>query len=118
GESSQNDYSDIEALEKQTTRQKETTKSTSSGEANQYAVEIWQGPHETTAGEEAVYRKYREEVDTYRRRLAKTIEKVLDHKRNAPAQNLLAGALRLRSEEHTSELQSRFDLVCRLLLEK
>src|SRR5437868_10181721 len=26
--------------------------------------------------------------------------------------------LMLRSEEHTSELQSRFDLVCRLLLEK
>src|SRR5437868_10665577 len=25
---------------------------------------------------------------------------------------------KLRSEEHTSELQSRFDLVCRLLLEK
>src|SRR5207249_9793060 len=28
------------------------------------------------------------------------------------------GAWPLRSEEHTSELQSRFDLVCRLLLEK
>src|SRR5207249_9268506 len=27
-------------------------------------------------------------------------------------------AKRERSEEHTSELQSRFDLVCRLLLEK
>src|SRR5207249_9820066 len=27
-------------------------------------------------------------------------------------------ALNVRSEEHTSELQSRFDLVCRLLLEK
>src|SRR2546421_7775432 len=27
-------------------------------------------------------------------------------------------AARLRSEEHTSELQSRSDLVCRLLLEK
>src|SRR5699024_11433186 len=26
--------------------------------------------------------------------------------------------LGIRSEEHTSELQSRFDLVCRLLLEK
>src|SRR5437868_11379869 len=26
--------------------------------------------------------------------------------------------MRCRSEEHTSELQSRFDLVCRLLLEK
>src|SRR5204862_555426 len=29
-----------------------------------------------------------------------------------------AGAARVRSEEHTSELQSRRDLVCRLLLEK
>src|SRR6266536_6504297 len=28
------------------------------------------------------------------------------------------GLARLRSEEHTSELQSRVDLVCRLLLEK
>src|SRR2546421_3377414 len=28
------------------------------------------------------------------------------------------GAHRYRSEEHTSELQSRSDLVCRLLLEK
>src|SRR5699024_11284854 len=27
-------------------------------------------------------------------------------------------SMRYRSEEHTSELQSRFDLVCRLLLEK
>src|SRR5207249_8455413 len=26
--------------------------------------------------------------------------------------------VKIRSEEHTSELQSRFDLVCRLLLEK
>src|SRR5438067_6178113 len=30
----------------------------------------------------------------------------------------LGGHDRDRSEEHTSELQSRFDLVCRLLLEK
>src|SRR5207249_9055314 len=29
-----------------------------------------------------------------------------------------SGVVWLRSEEHTSELQSRFDLVCRLLLEK
>src|SRR5256885_10277449 len=31
---------------------------------------------------------------------------------------LLPGARRLRSEEHTSELQSPCNLVCRLLLEK
>src|SRR5437868_12686171 len=30
----------------------------------------------------------------------------------------LGTVVRDRSEEHTSELQSRFDLVCRLLLEK
>src|SRR5438067_5620828 len=30
----------------------------------------------------------------------------------------LGSAKMARSEEHTSELQSRFDLVCRLLLEK
>src|SRR5438067_10212901 len=35
----------------------------------------------------------------------------------SPAEGL-AGSQRGRSEEHTSELQSRFDLVCRLLLEK
>src|SRR5699024_11891527 len=31
---------------------------------------------------------------------------------------ILFGNVLSRSEEHTSELQSRFDLVCRLLLEK
>src|SRR5699024_12404409 len=35
-----------------------------------------------------------------------------------PQQQLQCLAMKLRSEEHTSELQSRFDLVCRLLLEK
>src|SRR5205809_5331524 len=38
---------------------------------------------------------------------------VLEHRGMGP----LRGAL-LRSEEHTSELQSRLHLVCRLLLEK
>src|SRR5699024_11319698 len=33
-------------------------------------------------------------------------------------QSRKTGALIQRSEEHTSELQSRFDLVCRLLLAK
>src|SRR5699024_12662732 len=36
----------------------------------------------------------------------------------APCGDTALNMLGLRSEEHTSELQSRFDLVCRLLLEK
>src|SRR2546421_7092038 len=42
--------------------------------------------------------------------------------RRSPSLNVLRPhqepCLRVRSEEHTSELQSRSDLVCRLLLEK
>src|SRR5437868_12750964 len=37
---------------------------------------------------------------------------------NAETGHLIARLRASRSEEHTSELQSRFDLVCRLLLEK
>src|SRR5699024_12356059 len=44
------------------------------------------------------------------RRLNATLEE-----RNA---EMAKAESRIRSEEHTSELQSRFDLVCRLLLEK
>src|SRR5207247_8787987 len=39
-------------------------------------------------------------------------------KMNRAGVGLLAGTDLARSEEHTSELQSRVDLVCRLLLEK
>src|SRR5699024_11946560 len=41
-----------------------------------------------------------------------------DSSADSSAESSLPSASRSRSEEHTSELQSRFDLVCRLLLEK
>src|SRR2546429_1833433 len=46
--------------------------------------------------------------------------KVLSLARGCPSRGLSArrGCRKLRSEEHTSELQSRLHLVCRLLLEK
>src|SRR2546421_7777342 len=40
------------------------------------------------------------------------------HRRRGRAGPLQSAAAPARSEEHTSELQSRSDLVCRLLLEK
>src|SRR5699024_12741086 len=36
----------------------------------------------------------------------------------SPHSKIRSLSVEMRSEEHTSELQSRFDLVCRLLLEK
>src|SRR2546428_10233160 len=38
--------------------------------------------------------------------------------RASPSRSVVLPVLLVRSEEHTSELQSRSDLVCRLLLEK
>src|SRR5437867_11903890 len=40
------------------------------------------------------------------------------HRENFPALRCHVVQSNLRSEEHTSELQSPYDLVCRLLLEK
>src|SRR5699024_12028511 len=46
----------------------------------------------------------------------KETEKLI--KSEVPDAEILLITADVRSEEHTSELQSRFDLVCRLLLEK
>src|SRR5207249_12278531 len=43
---------------------------------------------------------------------------LVQHELAGPGVDGVAGVGAPRSEEHTSELQSRFDLVCRLLLEK
>src|SRR2546421_6598550 len=51
------------------------------------------------------------------KRLAASPERYVNEIR-CQAQDLGAGDAWVRSEEHTSELQSRSDLVCRLLLEK
>src|SRR2546422_3866098 len=42
----------------------------------------------------------------------------VDYELKADFQGAASGSKTLRSEEHTSELQSRLHLVCRLLLEK
>src|SRR5437868_10470614 len=46
------------------------------------------------------------------------LEAVRAYEHGDITQNAEHPMLMKRSEEHTSELQSRFDLVCRLLLEK
>src|SRR2546428_6429310 len=50
------------------------------------------------------------------RRPRRQLQREETPRHESPAPDASAG--RFRSEEHTSELQSRSDLVCRLLLEK
>src|SRR5207249_10365640 len=57
-----------------------------------------------------------DQVERHQRRFRKTLDANFVYL--SDEWYILAGRPIPRSEEHTSELQSRFDLVCRLLLEK
>src|SRR5699024_12815898 len=55
---------------------------------------------------------------TLQRRTDQRYERLRRGGCTGPCRGRKRSKARFRSEEHTSELQSRFDLVCRLLLEK
>src|SRR5699024_11259245 len=63
-----------------------------------------------------VFGRYRKKL---RKEHIKAWNKALKYMRYTSLALIIAGLLKYtsRSQEHTSELQSRFDLVCRLLLE-
>src|SRR5689334_24499136 len=60
----------------------------------------------------------REGVEPYHPTVQQGIHRDHGLSTGRPAPEVEGGAYRRRSEEHTSELQSQFHLVCRLLLEK
>src|SRR5207249_8373498 len=72
------------------------------------ALPIYHPPgRDRAAGRGRGYYHHGRAADDTQRKLAPERLDLCGHPRSRP-----------RSEEHTSELQSRFDLVCRLLLEK
>src|SRR2546428_10343333 len=62
--------------------------------------------------------KRREPLERAAQRLGEADHQHVMALRHQGARHVVFRLLDLRSEEHTSELQSRSDLVCRLLLEK
>src|SRR5260221_5948631 len=72
--------------------------------------------HELEAAGEESHRH--EEVAAVGERLAQRVAELLLRRRSALPRVVVADRQRERSEEHTSELQSHSDIVCRLLLEK
>lgn len=93
GESDKNDYSDVESLKKQGARQSGHTNDSSYGEENRYAVAIDKQPEIPTTVGEANYRNMVDHIEAHKRRLSTTIQKVLEHKRNAPRKDLVFGRL-------------------------
>src|SRR5690606_39694231 len=80
---------------------------------------IAQPPCPASSGRGGAAPLVRHRGDARRRGQSQAPSRTLSHRRAAPGHR--AGALPGaggRSEEHTSELQSRENLVCRLLLEK
>src|SRR5207249_12150065 len=78
---------------------------------NEKAAQPAQGSERLSAARSARSARLSLGLDRRRRRIASSW-------RRTRISNSSAMSWRSRSEEHTSELQSRFDLVCRLLLEK
>ncbi|HLS08524.1 VWA domain-containing protein [Lentibacillus sp.] len=93
GKSEQNDYSDMAAMDKRQNGQDRESAGGAYGRENQYAVKVIKHAKMPTEADEERYRQYAEEIAPYQRRLSKTIEKMLEHKRQTPRDNLTTGRL-------------------------
>lgn len=91
--SEQSDFSDMEALAEQASSDGESDGTATYGQENKYAVANVKKASVPSDAEVEKYREVVAEIDSYRRKLATTIEKTLEHKRNAPYKNLSFGRL-------------------------
>ncbi|WP_010531989.1 vWA domain-containing protein [Lentibacillus jeotgali] len=93
GKSEQNDYSEMEAMEKRQDNQNTESAGGAYGRENQYAVKVIKNAEAPTDADVKLYHQYADEIAPYQRRLSKTIEKMLEHKRQSPRSNLTTGRL-------------------------
>lgn len=93
GDSDQNDFSNMQAMEKRQDSQHNESAGGSYGLENQHAVKVIKNVEKPTEVDEELYRQYTDEIAPYQRRLSKTIEKMLEHKRQTPRGNLTSGRL-------------------------
>ncbi|WP_047981847.1 vWA domain-containing protein [Ornithinibacillus contaminans] len=92
GMSKQNDYSDKEPLEKEETSQGGGS-SDEYGEENKDAVKIDKVATSPTPDDSIAYQEFVLDIEPFKRKLAKTIEKTIEHKKNQPRQDLIFGRL-------------------------
>lgn len=92
GQSKNNDYSELESLEKH-----QTTKGKNGefefGEENKDAVKLIKEATPPTHDDLMTYKQYAQEIEPLKRKLANTIQKTIEHKKNAPRNELVYGRL-------------------------
>lgn len=91
-QSKENDYSEMEALEKDESS-KQSGKTDEFGEDNKDAIEIDKEASTPTQEDMEDYQQFVKDIEPYKRKLAKTIEKTIEHKKNEPRGDLVFGRL-------------------------
>lgn len=92
GESKQKDYSQLESLDKQESNRGHQGES-KYGEDNKDAVKLVKEAETPSAEDVQLYQEFFDEIDPLKRKLASTIEKTLEHRKNAPRKDLVFGRL-------------------------
>lgn len=93
GKSKNNDYSEVEALDKQEKNKGKSASESIYGEENKDAVAIEKEAESPSIEDKELYQKYVNDIDAFKRKLAATIGKTLEHKMNAPRKDLIIGRL-------------------------
>ncbi|MDY0406143.1 VWA domain-containing protein [Virgibacillus sp. 179-BFC.A HS] len=93
GKSEQNDYSSLDALEKQTAQQHKNQNGAPYGEENRNAVAMIKNAAAPTFADVTRYQTFVRDIESHKRKLANTIEKVLEHKKIMPRKDLIYGRL-------------------------
>lgn len=93
GESEKNDYSEVDSLKKEGTNQGKQPTESLYGEENKDAVAIIKKATSPSKEDELAYQNAVSTIETYKRKLASTIEKVLEHKKNDARRDLVNGRL-------------------------
>ncbi|MFC4023359.1 vWA domain-containing protein [Oceanobacillus longus] len=93
GESKEKDYSEMEALDKKEESNATQDNENVFGEANKEAVHLIKLADNPSREDEQLCQEYVKAIEAYQRKLANTIKKTIEHKKNAPRKDLLVGRL-------------------------
>src|SRR5690625_1032236 len=93
GQSDKNDYSELESLEKKEEKQNGGSGENVYGEDNKDAVAIEKEAQSPSSDDREQYQQAASEIAPFKRKLANTIEKTMEHKKNAPRKDLTIGRL-------------------------